>query len=280
MGMTQSGKAYIGCKGYDCCEGRARRTGLRIPHRRKSLLALMVLMLSGLSLSLPAYAACPSGFTGTAVFGIDICAGKGIAAGDLAHAAAVMTGVLDFDEDGAPDNAAIVEGLATQQAAFVVVSSEHQARSFAPRSGRENFTIVFDNEMVRRGTDFDPTLEEALHLVTQFGYAETYPEDFGEYAGSRIANLMDIARGGRFARVPHRYPANAVYHYDDLSFDYARQVTEFTYWVITSMRGQQQMPGRAAEIDYEWQLNSRAAITAGFPELAAFLARPEFALSP
>ena len=46
------------------------------------------------------------------------------------------------------------------------------------------------------------------------------------------------------------------------------------------MRGQQQMPGRAAEIDNEWQLNSRAAITPGFPELAAFLARPEFALLP
>ena len=134
--------------------------------------------------------------------------------------------------------------------------------------------------MVRRGPDFDPTLEEALHLVTQFGYAETYPEDFGEYAGSQIADLMDIARGGRFARVPHRYPANAVYHYDDRSCDYACQVTEFTYWAITSMRGQQQMPGRAAEIDDEWQLNSRAAVTAGFPELAAFLAQPAFALLP
>ena len=292
MGMAQSGKAHIackrygGCKRYGCCkrydcrEGRARPTGRRTPHRRQSLLAVMVLMLSGLSLSVPAHAACPSGFNGTAVFGIDICAGKGIAAGGLAHAAAVMTGILDFDGDGAPDNAAVVRGLAAQQAAFVVVSSERQARRFARRSGRENFTIVFDDEMVRRGPDFDPTLEEALHLVTQFSYAETYPEDFGEYAGSRIADLMDIARGGRFARVPHRYPANAVYHYDDRSCDYACQVTEFTYLAITSMRGQQQMPGRAAEIDDEWQLNSRAAITAGFPELAAFLAQPAFALLP
>lgn len=193
---------------------------------------------------------------------------------------AVMTAILDFDGDGAPDNAAVVGGLAAQQAAFVVVSSEPQARHFARLSGRANFTTVFDDEMVRRGPDFDLTLEEALHLVTKFGYAETYPEDFGEYAGSWIADLMDIARAGRFARVPHRYPANAVYHYDDRSCDYACQVTEFTYWAITSMRGQQQMPGRAAATDNEWQLNSRAAITAGFPELAAFLARPAFALAP
>ena len=58
MGMTQSGKAYIGCNGYDCCEGRARLTGLRMPHRRQSLLALIVFMLSGLSLSVPAHVAC------------------------------------------------------------------------------------------------------------------------------------------------------------------------------------------------------------------------------
>ena len=67
--------------------------------------------------------------------------------------------------------------------------------------------------------------------------------------------------------MPHRYPANAVYHYDDGSCDYPCQVTEFTYCAIIRMHGQQQMPGRAA-------------ITAGFPELAAFLAHPAFALLP
>ena len=144
------------------------------------------------------------------VAGVDVPHAVCLSLSVPAHAAAVMTGILDFDEDGAPDNAAVVGELAVQQAASVVVSSERQARRFARRSRRENFTIVFDDEMVRRGTDFDPTLEEALHLVTQFGYAETYPDDFGEYAGSRIADLMDMARGGRFAGVPHRYPANAV----------------------------------------------------------------------
>ena len=108
--MALSGKAHIACKRYGRCQARVRRKGQRMAHRQKSLLALMVLMLSGLSLSVPEHAACPSGFTGTAVFGIDICAGKGIAAGDLPHAAAVMTGILDFDGDGAPDNAAVVGG--------------------------------------------------------------------------------------------------------------------------------------------------------------------------
>ena len=110
MGIKQSGKAHIGCKRYCCCKGCARHADLRMPHRRKSLLALMVLMQSGLSSSLPAHAACPSDFIGTAVFGIDICAGKGFAAGDLAHAAAVMDGILDFDGDSAPDDAGVVGG--------------------------------------------------------------------------------------------------------------------------------------------------------------------------
>ena len=39
-------------------------------------------------------------------------------------------------------------------------------------------------------------------------------------------------------------------------------------------------PGRAAQIADEWRLNSRPAIEAGFPELAAFLTRPEFGLFP
>ncbi|GIS13157.1 MAG: hypothetical protein CM15mP115_23080 [Alphaproteobacteria bacterium] len=48
---------------------------------------------------------------------------------------------------------------------------------------------------------------------------------------------MDVARGGRFETVPPRYPENAVYSYDDESCDYACQVTEFTYWAVSSLAG-------------------------------------------
>ena len=141
-----------------------------------------------------------------------------------------------------------------------------------------NVHLVVD--VPKRGRVREARVEEALHLATQFGYAEVYPDDFGERPGSTIADLMDVARGGRFERVPRRYPDDAVYHYDDRSCDYACQVTEFTYWAITSLRGQQQMPGRAAEIADEWRLNTKTAIEAQLPALARFLVRPEYGLIP
>ena len=236
-------------------------------------------MATALSTTL-AMAGCPDGFSGTAVHGILVCAGEGIARRDLDHAAATLDGIVDFDADGMPDNREVTAWLAGQQAAFLVVSSERQASRYARRSGRENFTIVFDDEIRRDGPGFDPTLEEALHLVTQFGYAETNPDAFGEREGSQIADLMDIARGGRFKRVPRSYPQGAVYSYDDRSCDYACQVTEFTYWAVTSLRGQQQMPGRAAEISQEWKLNTKEKIESQFPELYIFLTNPEFAFLP
>jgi hypothetical protein len=91
---------------------------------------------------------------------------------------------------------------------------------------------------------------------------------------------MDVARGGRFETVPPRYPDNAVYSYDDESCDYACQVTEFTYWAVSSLRGQQGMPGRADEIEDEWKLNTKLKIELQFPELAKFLSESKFGLFP
>ena len=241
---------------------------------------LALLAAGPLAAPMPALAACPEGFSGTTSFGVDVCAHPGIDGRDLRHAARTLEGVLDFDGDGAPDNQRIVDRLIAQRAAYVVVSSDRQERRFARNRGNDSFTIVFDDEMERGGDGFDPTVEEALHLVTQFGYAEVYPDDFAERPGSRIADLMDVARGGRFERVPRRYPDDAVYSYDDRSCDYACQVTEFTYWAVTSLRGQQEMPGRAEEIEDEWKLNTKLKIESQFPELAEFLSAPEFGLFP
>ena len=73
-------------------------------------------------------------------------------------------------------------------------------------SKNDKFTIVFEDEMIIQGNEFDPTLEEALHLVTQFGFVSVYPLDFGEDKYSKIAEYMNIARGGYFAKVPNQYP--------------------------------------------------------------------------
>ena len=97
-------------------------------------------------------------------------------------------------------------------------------------------------------------LEETLHLVTQVGYANAYPEVFGEFKGSRISKAMDIARGGFFEITPKAYPENSWYHYYDRSCEYSCMITEYFYWSLTSLLGAQ--INRYDEISDEWELNT------------------------
>ena len=91
-------------------------------------------------------------------------------------------------------------------------------------------------------------------MVTQVGYANAYPEVFGEFKGSRISNAMDIARGGFFKITPKVYPENSWYHYYDKSCDYSCMITEYFYWSLTSLLGAQ--INRYDKISEEWELNT------------------------
>ena len=42
---------------------------------------------------------------------------------------------------------------------------------------------------------FDASLEEVLHLITQHGWANAYPSDFGEYSGTTLADAVDEVIG-------------------------------------------------------------------------------------
>jgi hypothetical protein len=75
---------------------------------------------------------------------------------------------------------------------------------------------------------FDASLEEVLHLVLHVGWANAYPEIFGVEPDSRLAEAMDVARGGHFEDIPNQYPASAWYHYTDESCDYGCQVMEYS----------------------------------------------------
>jgi len=123
---------------------------------------------------------------------------------------------------------------------------------------------------------FDATLEEVLHVITQFGYAEAYPEVFGERAAAALAKAVDKARGGHFKRVPRRYPKGAWFTYDDRTCDYASQITEYIYWGLTSILGAQAYPGRFEDIRNEWRLNTAAKVKEGDPELYRLLTDPKY----
>ena len=58
-------------------------------------------------------------------------------------------------------------------------------------------------EMNLNSKDWDPTIEEALHLITHMGYAQAYPNIFGQHKNSKIAKLMDEAKEGYFENAQH-----------------------------------------------------------------------------
>lgn len=101
---------------------------------------------------------------------------------------------------------------------------------------------------------FDASLEEILHLITGNGYANAYPNIFGENKDSEIAKLMDKARGGYYEEVPEKYPDDAWYTYYDKSCDYRCQITEYTYWgILTQLKADWKIRKRTDLVN-EWKI--------------------------
>ena len=84
--------------------------------------------------------------------------------------------------------------------------------------------------------------------------------------------------GGRFKRVPRRYPDGAWYTYDDRSCDYGCMVTEYVYWGLTSILGAQDYPGRFDDIRREWRLNTKEKVQKGDEALYRLLSDPKYKL--
>jgi len=204
------------------------------------------------------------------VFGIDIYAAAQVEDAKLLHAANVMAQYLDNDEDGTPDNQAVVDRMVAEKAFLTMWKSEDDLT--APPSGRQGQDLGNDETnptYVTSGLSgrFDASLEEVLHIITAAGYSKVYPDVFGETTGSQIADAMDLARGGQFTSIPNPYPAGAWYTYDDTTCEYNCMVTEYHYWVLTSILGAQQ--NRLNEIQQEWKLNTREKVES--QDAAAFL---------
>ena len=195
----------------------------------------------------------------TEVFGIKIYATNKVDNEKMLHAASILAEYLDNDEDGQVDNQKVVDKLVEKNVWLLLVKNESD-QDDAERINlkNSNYQDLRDEEitLVNGSPRFDASLEEVLHLITQHGYAEAYPEVFGEKKGSKIADAMDIARGGYFKKVPNYYPADAWYTYNDVSCDYSCQITEYIYWALTSILGGQDFPGRFDEIKDEWKLNT------------------------
>ncbi len=219
------------------------------------------------------------------VFGVSIYATEDVPDDKVLHVAHILAEYLDNDEDGVPDNTLVMTELVEQQAAMIVFNDEgSQAEDIFVDNldgdfGSTQLLYGFETHTPDyAGQDFDPTFEEVLHLITHVGYAEVYPDVFGEEPGSDIANAMDIARGGFFEDIPATYPAEAWYTYDDRTCEYDCQVTEYFYLGLTTLLGAQDYPGRSSQIRNEWQFTTPAELEAGDAALYALLTHSDYLL--
>ena len=170
------------------------------------------------------------------VYGVKIIGTDATPRKDIKKAAKILKQWLDNNGDDKPDNSLVVDELIKNNAILAMGKNENDLEDsfdnlIAVLEASDVEVDNFERSLIGLISD-EPNiayLEEILHLVTQVGYANAYPEVFGEFKGSKISSAMDIARGGFFKITPKVYPKNSWYHYYDKSCDYSCMITEYFY---------------------------------------------------
>jgi hypothetical protein len=216
------------------------------------------------------------------VFGIHLFGTATTPPAKLRHAAVILAEYLDNNEDGKPDNPMVLKTM-IQRKAFLFMTANERAlgrldHEVFQDAGFHHGQGQFATETNPGGDEFDASLEEVLHLVTHEGYANAYPEVFGERPGTILANCLDMARRGHFKRVSRRYPKGAWFTYDDRSCDYGCQCTEYLYWAVTSVLGAQDTPRRRKDIGQEWRLYNRELVKTRDPKVYELITDPKYKL--
>jgi hypothetical protein len=166
------------------------------------------------------------------------------------HSAHVLAQYIDNDEDGEPDDAAVLQHLVEKNYIVPVWMGADREAFWSDVRGTEcednilmAASMYYNDDawaiggIASAGT-WDTNLEEVWHVVTR-GWAAAHPESFGvevseqgEVTESSLTRAMDAARGGQFLTVPASYPEGAWYAYDDDTCDYHCQSSEYIYWAL------------------------------------------------
>ena len=95
------------------------------------------------------------------------------------------------------------------------------------------------------------------------GYAKANSTVFStdSESNSLLTKAMDVARGGRFEKIPKAYPKNAWYTYKDTTCAYPCMATEYIYWGVNAWVGA--LVGRKTNIDKEWRFETREKLVNG-----------------
>ena len=223
------------------------------------------------------------------VFGLRVLATDSVPDAKVLHAANVLAEYLDNDENGTVDQPEVLAKLLgnsnSEIATMVLFESESEQESFMDsfetlmqiltRSQNLFADEIFENGS--SGNDRDATLEEVLHLVTDLGWDEAFPDIWGERKGSSVANAMDLARGGYFENVPAQYPESAWYTYYDETSDYPTQITEYVYWATTTHLGAQNWQGRNhSNYTNEWTPYTKEMLAQTDPAIVSLMTSDDY----
>lgn len=212
------------------------------------------------------------------VFGIDFYATADTPDDKIIHAVNVLAKRLDSDEDGVPDNQKIVDAMIAKKATMVAAMNSRDLRQYDnPYPNWQNVST----ENVRplgEGGKYDEAIEEVLHLITDYGWENAYPEGFARRRGTRLAEASETARGGYFEEVPEKYPDGAWHTYYDESCDYGCHIAEYLHWALTSILGGQDYEGSFDRGGDQWKLRTWELVKSGDPMMYELLTDPQYLL--
>ena len=135
------------------------------------------------------------------VFGIHIFATPTTSKDKLSHAAGVLAQYLDNDEDGVPDNTPVLSQLVSRNVFIIMPGTQAEMEDLeidlveeaGYRYGQDLYGeetkpdfLVNGKINAPDGGYYDGALEEILHPITHYGYANAYPEVFGTKRGSSL----------------------------------------------------------------------------------------------
>ena len=123
------------------------------------------------------------------VFGVNVFGTSEVNDYKFEHAVNVLRDYLDNDSDGKADSKKLVKSLKREKATLTIFSDEDELEEFIDKHEskfekvKANFQDLLDFEIVTasdNSNQFDASLEEVFHLISDNGYSEVYPKQFGK----------------------------------------------------------------------------------------------------